>query len=157
VGWCVGCNPPFVDCGIRLIGLPALSCREVTSACLLFPLAGLHSDSTCIPCYTLDAVTIWDTLGHFKTFGDGKRRRKSPFHNQNTEQSPKHKQLVPIGGIVEKSQLERTRQERTSRIFSSPRTAFQLLATTSTTTTQTQTTPEHKTQQAQKPQRRSSA
>jgi len=22
-GWCVGCNPPFVDCGIRLIGLPA--------------------------------------------------------------------------------------------------------------------------------------
>ena len=23
VGWCVGCNPPFVDCGIRLIGLPA--------------------------------------------------------------------------------------------------------------------------------------
>jgi hypothetical protein len=22
-GWCVGCNPPFVFCGIRLIGLPA--------------------------------------------------------------------------------------------------------------------------------------
>jgi len=23
-GWCVGCNPPSVQCGIRLIGLPAL-------------------------------------------------------------------------------------------------------------------------------------
>jgi len=23
LGWCVGCNPPFVFCGIRLIGLPA--------------------------------------------------------------------------------------------------------------------------------------
>jgi hypothetical protein len=23
-GWCVGRNPPFVQCGIRLIGLPAL-------------------------------------------------------------------------------------------------------------------------------------
>jgi hypothetical protein len=23
-GWCVGRNPPFVRCGIRLIGLPAL-------------------------------------------------------------------------------------------------------------------------------------
>ena len=40
MGWCVGCNPPFVFCGIRLIGLPALSCREVISACLPFPLAG---------------------------------------------------------------------------------------------------------------------
>jgi hypothetical protein len=40
LGWCVGNNPPFVVCGIRLIGLPALSCREVISACLPFPLAG---------------------------------------------------------------------------------------------------------------------
>ncbi len=40
LGWCVGRNPPFVDCGIRLIGLPALSGRDVISACLPFPLAG---------------------------------------------------------------------------------------------------------------------
>jgi hypothetical protein len=24
--WCVGCNPPFVFCGIRLIGLPVAAC-----------------------------------------------------------------------------------------------------------------------------------
>ncbi len=40
LGWCVGNNPPFVDYGIRLIGLPALSGRDVISACLPFPLAG---------------------------------------------------------------------------------------------------------------------
>jgi hypothetical protein len=39
-GWCVGRNPPFVDCGIRLIGLPALSGRFLISVCLPFPLAG---------------------------------------------------------------------------------------------------------------------
>ena len=31
VGWCVGNNPPFVFCGIRLIGLPALQV-ETSSA-----------------------------------------------------------------------------------------------------------------------------
>ena len=40
VGWCVGCNPPFVDCGIRLIGLPAPSGRFFIGVCLPFPLAG---------------------------------------------------------------------------------------------------------------------
>jgi len=38
--WRVGSNPPFVDCGIRLIGLPALSGRDLIGACLPFPLAG---------------------------------------------------------------------------------------------------------------------
>ena len=40
LGWCLGNNPPFVFCGIRLIGLPALSGRDLISACLPFPLAG---------------------------------------------------------------------------------------------------------------------
>jgi hypothetical protein len=40
IGWCVGCNPPFVFCGIRLIGLPAPSGRDFIGACLPFPLAG---------------------------------------------------------------------------------------------------------------------
>ena len=40
IGWCVGCNPPFVDCGIRLIGLPAPSGRFFIGVCLPFPLAG---------------------------------------------------------------------------------------------------------------------
>jgi hypothetical protein len=40
LGWCVGSNPPFVFCGIRLIGLPALSGRFLISVCLPFPLAG---------------------------------------------------------------------------------------------------------------------
>jgi len=39
-GWCVGRNPPFVVCGIRLIGLPAPSGRFLIGACLPFPLAG---------------------------------------------------------------------------------------------------------------------
>jgi len=38
--WCVGCNPPFVFCGIRLIGLPAPSGRFFIGVCLPFPLAG---------------------------------------------------------------------------------------------------------------------
>jgi len=32
LGWRVGCNPPSVLCGIRLIGLPALSGRILISA-----------------------------------------------------------------------------------------------------------------------------
>ena len=40
IGWCVGCNPPFVDCGIRLIGLPAPSGRYLIGDCLPFPPAG---------------------------------------------------------------------------------------------------------------------
>jgi hypothetical protein len=40
IGWCVGRNPPFVDCGIWLIGLPALSGGDLISVCLPFPLAG---------------------------------------------------------------------------------------------------------------------
>jgi hypothetical protein len=40
MGWCVGCNPPSVDCGIRLIGLPAPSGRFFIGVCLPFPHAG---------------------------------------------------------------------------------------------------------------------
>jgi hypothetical protein len=40
IGWCVGCNPPSVVCGIRLIGLPAPSGRCFIGDCLPFPLAG---------------------------------------------------------------------------------------------------------------------
>ena len=40
LGWCVGCNPPSVVCGIRLIGLPAPSGRYFIGDCLPFPLAG---------------------------------------------------------------------------------------------------------------------
>ena len=40
MGWCVGCNPPSVVCGIRLIGLPAPSGRYFIGDCLPFPLAG---------------------------------------------------------------------------------------------------------------------
>jgi hypothetical protein len=40
VGWCVGCNPPFVFCGIQLSGLPAPSGRFLIGVCLPFPLAG---------------------------------------------------------------------------------------------------------------------
>ena len=40
VGWRLGHNPPFVDCGIRLIGLPAPSGRFFIGDCLPFPLAG---------------------------------------------------------------------------------------------------------------------
>ena len=40
VGWFAGNNPPFVLCGIWLIGLPALSGRFLISVCLPFPLAG---------------------------------------------------------------------------------------------------------------------
>ncbi len=40
IGWCVGCNPPSVFCGIRLIGLPAPSGRYFIGDCLPFPLAG---------------------------------------------------------------------------------------------------------------------
>ena len=40
MGWCVGCNPPSVICGIRLIGLPAPSGRFFIGVCLPFPLAG---------------------------------------------------------------------------------------------------------------------
>gem|GEM_PF-3094664 len=36
----VGRNPPFVFCGIRLIGLPAPSGRFFIGVCLPFPLAG---------------------------------------------------------------------------------------------------------------------
>ena len=39
-GWCIGCNPPSVVCGIRLIGLPAPSGRFFIGDCLPFPLAG---------------------------------------------------------------------------------------------------------------------
>lgn len=39
-GWRVGCNPPFVLGGIRLIGLPAPLGRFLTGVCLPFPLAG---------------------------------------------------------------------------------------------------------------------
>jgi hypothetical protein len=42
LGWCVGCNPPFVKCGIRLIGLPAPHGRLFTGVCLPFPHAGRH-------------------------------------------------------------------------------------------------------------------
>ncbi len=38
MGWCVGCNPPFVDCGIRLIGLPAPSGRFFIGAVCPFHL-----------------------------------------------------------------------------------------------------------------------
>ncbi len=40
LSWCVGCNPPFVFCGIRLIGLPAPSGRLFIGVCLPFPHAG---------------------------------------------------------------------------------------------------------------------
>ena len=40
LGWCIGCNPPSVVCGIRLIGLPAPSGRFFIGDCLPFPLAG---------------------------------------------------------------------------------------------------------------------
>ena len=40
IGWCVGCNPPSVVCGIRLIGLPAPSGRFFIGVCLPFPHAG---------------------------------------------------------------------------------------------------------------------
>jgi hypothetical protein len=40
LSWCVGCNPPFVFCGIRLIGLPAPQVDSFTGVCLPFPLAG---------------------------------------------------------------------------------------------------------------------
>ncbi len=40
LGWCVGRNPPFVLCGIRLIGLPAPSGRYFIGDRLPFPLAG---------------------------------------------------------------------------------------------------------------------
>ncbi len=40
-GWRLGRNPPSVnECGIRLIGLPALSGRDLISDCLPFPLTG---------------------------------------------------------------------------------------------------------------------
>ena len=38
--WCVGCNPPSVVSGIRLIGLPAPSGRFFIGDCLPFPHAG---------------------------------------------------------------------------------------------------------------------
>ena len=40
LGWRLGNNPPFVFCGIRLIGLPAPSGRFFIGVCLPFPLAG---------------------------------------------------------------------------------------------------------------------
>jgi hypothetical protein len=53
ISWCVGSNPPFVVCGIRLIGLPAPSGRFFIGVCLPFPLAGrpfhrFHSSGLCI-------------------------------------------------------------------------------------------------------------
>ena len=59
--WCVGCNPPFVVCGIRLIGLPALSGRDLISACLPFPLAGrpFHRSSPAHSTLSMHHRQVW--------------------------------------------------------------------------------------------------
>jgi hypothetical protein len=57
IGWCVGSNPPFVVCGIRLIGLPAPSGRDFIGAVCPFHLqdgrfiASTPANSTSLMCH----------------------------------------------------------------------------------------------------------
>jgi hypothetical protein len=56
-------------------------------------------------------MTQHDFPGHFRTFHDAKRRRKSPLYKQINKSSPKHKQPTQKGGIASESKT--TPQDKT--------------------------------------------